>query len=85
MTGPDGPMAEVSVVVVGGTASTKTDTQGRFKITAPIGSKLRFTSIGYATKEATVSSNTVNVTLESSNESLEEVVVVGYGTQKKGM
>lgn len=84
VTGPDGPMAEVSVVVVGGTASTKTDAQGRFKITAPIGSKLRFTSIGYATKEATVSSNTVNVTLESSNESLEEVVVVGYGTQKKG-
>lgn len=84
VTGPDGPMSEVSVVVVGGTSSTKTDNQGHFKITAPIGSKLRFTSIGYATKEVTVTSNTVNVTIESSNEALEEVVVVGYGTQKKG-
>lgn len=84
VTGPDGPMSEVSVVVVGGTASTKTDSQGHFKIAAPIGSKLRFTSVGYATKEVTVTSNTVNVTIESSNEALEEVVVVGYGTQKKG-
>ena len=69
---------------LGGTASTKTDSQGHFKIAAPIGSKLRFTSVGYATKEVTVTSNTVNVTIESSNEALEEVVVVGYGTQKKG-
>lgn len=84
VTDGKGPVSEVSVSVIGGTASTKTDAQGHFKITAAVGSKLRFSSIGYVAQDVTVTSNTVNVTLVDDNQALEEVVVVGYGTQKKG-
>ncbi len=84
VTDGKGPVSEVSVSVIGGTASTKTDAQGRFKITAAVGSKLRFSSIGYISQDVTVSSNSMNVTLVEDNQSLDEVVVVGYGTQKKG-
>lgn len=84
VTDGKGPVSEVSVSVIGGSASTKTDAQGHFKITAAVGSKLRFSSIGYVSQDVTVISNTLNVTLVDDNQSLEEVVVVGYGTQKKG-
>lgn len=84
VTDGKGPVSEVSVSVIGGTASTKTDAQGRFKITAAVGSKLRFSSIGYISQDVTVTSNSMNVTLVEDNQSLDEVVVVGYGTQKKG-
>ena len=79
-----GPVSGVSVFLIGGTASTKTDAQGQFKITAAVGSKLRFSSVGYVTKEVTVTSGSLDVTLSDDNQALEEVVVVGYGTQKKG-
>lgn len=83
VTGPDGPMSEVSVVVIGGTAATKTDAQGQFKITATVGSKLRFSSIGYVSQDVVVSSNTINIILQEDNLALDEVVVVGYGSQKR--
>jgi len=79
-----GPVSGVSVSVIGGTASTKTDAQGHFKITAAVGSKLRFSFVGYVTKEVAVTSATLDVTLADDNQALDEVVVVGYGTQKKG-
>lgn len=79
-----GPVSEVSVSVIGGTSSTKTDAQGHFKISAAVGSKLRFSSIGYVSQDVAVTSNTLNVTLADDNKSLDEVVIVGYGTQKKG-
>lgn len=83
VTDGKGPVSEVSVSVIGGNASTKTDAQGHFKITAAVGSKLRFSSVGYITREVPVTSNSLNVTLVDDNQTLNEVVVVGYGTQKK--
>lgn len=78
-----GPIGGVTVSVVGVPGSTITDAGGKFRINAPLGATLRFSSIGYAAKDVKVTSNTINVTLEEEDNSLEEVVVVGYGTQKK--
>lgn len=80
----DGPLADVTVSVIGVPGSVRTDAQGKFKITAALGSTLRFSSIGYLAKDIKVTSSTINVALESEENTLEEVVVVGYGTQKKG-
>ncbi|MCI0920498.1 SusC/RagA family TonB-linked outer membrane protein [Sphingobacterium rhinopitheci] len=80
----DGPVADVTVSIVGVPGSVRTDANGNFKITAALGSTLRFSSIGYVAQDIKVSSGTINVTLASEENTLDEVVVVGYGTQKKG-
>ncbi len=84
VSGSDGPIAGATVNVVGTTVTTATDDSGKFSISAPVGSTLRFSFVGYESKEVTVAGNTVNVTLQSSSDLLDEVVVVGYGTQRKG-
>jgi len=75
----------VSVKVKGTAIGVSTDANGRYTINVPDGSSvLVFTYIGYITKEVSMSGRTsLDVTLEQSSESLQEVVVVGYGTQKK--
>src|SRR5690606_1726272 len=78
-----GPLPGVTVSVVGIPGSTSTNANGKFTINAPLGSTLRFSSIGYVSQDVKVTSNTVNITLLEEDNSLEEVVVVGYGTQKK--
>ncbi|MEJ5053319.1 SusC/RagA family TonB-linked outer membrane protein [Sphingobacterium sp. MYb382] len=83
VTGADGPLAGITVSVVGTSVSVMTDANGKYTLNAPVGAVLRFTSIGYKSKEATVSSNTVNVKMDLDDASLETVVVVGYGQQKK--
>lgn len=83
VTDEQGPVPGVTVTVVGTNTVVVTDSQGRYSIEAPTGSTLRFSSIGYTTREVVVSSATVNVLLEMSHSSLDQVVVVGYGTQKK--
>ena len=75
----------VSVKVKGTAIGVSSDVSGRYSITVPDGSTvLVFTYVGYTTKEVSISGRTsLNVQLEQSSESLQEVVVVGYGTQKK--
>ena len=75
----------VSVRLKGSTVGASTDVNGRYTITIPDGpATLVFTYIGYDVKEVVVSGRTsVDVQLEQSNQALSEVVVVGYGTQKK--
>ncbi len=75
----------VSVVVRGTNNGTVTDAEGNFRLNVPsVSSLLTFTYIGYATQEITVGDRTrIDVTLEPSLETLEEVVVIGYGTVKK--
>ena len=74
----------VSVVVKGTTIGTQTDANGKYAISVPANGTLVFTYIGYNTQEVPVNSQTtVNVTLASSSQQLEQVVVVGYGTQRK--
>lgn len=71
-----------SVVVKGTTTGTQTDANGKFSISAPAGSTLVFSMIGYTSKEVKASAF-IAVTLAPSASALNEVVVVGYGQQKR--
>ena len=80
----DNPLPGVSVVVKGSTVGTTTDLDGNYSINAPKNGILVFTYIGMAKEEVKVSGRqTLNVTLEEDVSVLNEVVVVGYGIQKK--
>ncbi|GAA4175873.1 TonB-dependent receptor [Sphingobacterium ginsenosidimutans] len=78
-------LAGVTVSVEGHTTlSTKTDANGQFKLRVPENAVLVFQYMGYTTERVQIGSQrTVNVTLQASNSQLDEVVVVGYGTQRK--
>ena len=79
-----GPIAGANVVVKGTTNGTITDMDGRFSLDAPKGAKLQISYIGYITKELTVDTKTDYVIeLVEDSQALEEVGVVGYGTEKK--
>ena len=71
-----------NVAVKGTTVGTSTDADGNFTLNAPKGSTLVVSSIGFETKEITAGEN-LAVMLKASDRTLNEVVVVGYGTQKK--
>ncbi|WP_026260353.1 SusC/RagA family TonB-linked outer membrane protein [Segetibacter koreensis] len=75
----------VTVQVKGGTGGTSTDAKGNFSLSVPSGSSTLVTSfVGYLTQEIPVNNKShINVTLTPANTALGEVVVVGYGTQKK--
>lgn len=78
-------LAGVSVEVVGAKQSTSTDKNGQFKLSnLREGDQIKFTMVGYA-DQVLVLTATKNLTvrLESKDEFLDEVVVVGYGTQSK--
>ena len=78
------PLPGVSIVVVGTTTGTITNFDGEYSISVPTGSNLMFSYIGYSDVTKVVSSDgTMNVELATSTESLDEVVVVGYGSVKK--
>jgi TonB-linked SusC/RagA family outer membrane protein len=79
------PLIGVSVKVKGTNTGTSTDTYGQYSISLPNEkATLIFTHIGYETQEIVVKNQTLlNVTLEGENKELGEVVVVGYGTQRK--
>ena len=75
----------VTVKAVGSDKKTLTDNGGNYSITVPTTvKKLSFSSIGYEDVTETLgASNTVSISLKTEDKSLGEVVVVGYGTQKK--
>lgn len=78
------PLPGVSVKVLGTTAGTISDGNGRYRIEVGADAVLSFTMMGYGTKEVKVGENQViNVTLSEERNLLANVVVVGYGTQKK--
>ncbi|MFI5159707.1 MAG: SusC/RagA family TonB-linked outer membrane protein [Sphingobacteriales bacterium] len=76
----------VTVSVKGGNTSTITNINGQYSITVPQGgTTLVFRFIGMQTKEIAIGSKTViNVTMAASSTALNDVVVIGYGTQKRG-
>ena len=77
------PIPGVSVVVKGTTTGTTTSIDGTFTLKVPGNATLIFSFVGLTTKEVAVNSrSTVDVALASSAEAIDEVVVVGYGTQK---
>lgn len=74
----------VNIIVKGTTQGTTTDANGEFKLSVSANATLIFSFIGYETQEATVGNQTtLNISLASDYKALEEVVVVGYGTQRK--
>ncbi|WP_235941826.1 SusC/RagA family TonB-linked outer membrane protein [Cyclobacterium roseum] len=74
----------VTVLVEGTTSGTATNIDGEFTINVPDGGVLVFSFIGYESQRVEVGNQTsLNITLMEDQSSLEEVVVVGYGTQKK--
>jgi TonB-linked SusC/RagA family outer membrane protein len=78
------PLIGVSVLVKGTTNGTVTDLDGRYSLSASQGQTLVFSYIGYVSQEIKVGANgTLNVALKEDTETLDEVVVVGYGVQKK--
>ena len=80
------PMIGVSVMVKGTTNGTVTDIDGNYSLSVQ-GSKsvLVFSFVGYVTKEVTVGSQkTINVTLAEDSKMIDEVVVIGFQSQKKG-
>ncbi|WP_299713731.1 TonB-dependent receptor [uncultured Tenacibaculum sp.] len=81
-----GPLPGVNVVIKGTTKGVETDFDGNYKITAAGGNTvLIFSYVGYKTQEIEVGSKKViNVVLTPDNAKLEEVVVLGYTTKKKG-
>ena len=84
VTDSDGPMPGVSIRVVGTTTSATTATDGNYSISVAPGSVLSFSFISYTTQNITVGDRkNIDVILVSELKALNEVVVVGYGTQKK--
>lgn len=78
------PIIGANVVEKGTTNGTVTDLEGRFTMEVPEKSTLIISYIGYTPHEISVNhQNHINVKLNEDMEVLEEVVVVGYGTQKK--
>lgn len=78
------PVIGASIRVKGGQAAAVTDFDGNFTIDAADGAVLTVSYIGYVTQEVTASTKApLQITLQEDNATLDEVVVVGYGVQKK--
>jgi len=75
----------VTILVKGTNAGTATDAAGNYALSVPNGSGTLVVSfIGFLTQEVTINNRTaINITMQPDVKALEEVVVVGYGTQKK--
>ncbi|MBO4372820.1 MAG: TonB-dependent receptor [Bacteroidales bacterium] len=76
------PLIGVTVLEQGTTNGTITDLDGKFSLNVQSGATLEFSFMGYEKQSAPASSN-MNIKLEEDTKALEEVVVVGYGTQRK--
>lgn len=80
----DGPLVGVSVVVKGTTTGIMTDHDGNYAIEVPAGGELVFSYLGYKVQTVVITNQSViNVFMEEDSESLDEVIIVGYGVQKK--
>ncbi len=78
------PVPGAGIFIKGTTTGVSTDLDGNYSIAAKQGTVLTVSSLGYKSTEVTVGrSSLINITLENDNELLDEIVVVGYGTQKK--
>ncbi len=77
------PLIGASVMVEGARNGAVTDLDGNFTITAKNGQTLEVSYLGFITQKVKVTGSVINVTLNEDKQSLDEVVVVGYGVQKK--
>ena len=78
------PLIGVNVLQVGTTNGVISDFDGNFELNVPSNAKLSFSFIGYKTQTVSVNGKTsLSVILQEDSKTLDEVVVVGYGTMKK--
>ena len=77
------PVESASIIVKGKSKGVTTNTSGEFSITANKGATLVVSSVGYEKKEVSVTDAGVSVSLIKSNNTLADVLLVGYGTQRK--
>ncbi|MCD7850374.1 MAG: carboxypeptidase-like regulatory domain-containing protein [Parabacteroides sp.] len=79
------PVIGANIFVVGTSNGTVSDMNGRFEISAPVGTILKISYIGYLDKEVKIVSGKTayDITIQEDNQTLDEVIVVGYGSQKK--
>ena len=85
ITGPNGdPLNGVSVTIKGTTRGTTTNVNGEYALTVPDNAVLVFSSVGFAPSEEAVGGRTtISITLQASTKTIDEVVVIGYGTANK--
>ena len=77
------PMIGVSILEKGTTNGVVTDLDGNYSLNAAVEGTLVFSYVGYVTQEHPVKDGTLNITMLEDSETLDELVVVGYGVQKK--
>ena len=84
VTSGDSAVIGATVQVKGSSIATQTDNQGQFTINVPANATLVISSVGFTEREISIGNrSSINVTLQGSNQQMSEVVVVGYGTQRK--
>jgi TonB-dependent starch-binding outer membrane protein SusC len=84
VTAGDSALTAVTVQVKGTTNATQTNNEGQFSINAPGNGTLVFSSVGFGTQEVAINGRSlINIFMQTTNQQMNEVVVVGYGTQKK--
>ncbi|WP_411766547.1 SusC/RagA family TonB-linked outer membrane protein [Winogradskyella sp. A3E31] len=78
------PLPGVNVIVQGTARGTTTNFDGEYTVNVSAGEKLEFSYLGFKTQTITITNQSIlNISLEEDYSTLDEVVVVGYGTQKK--
>ncbi len=77
------PLPGVTVIQKGTTNGTVTDIDGNYKLNVPMNATLVFSFIGYESQEVIATKNKIDIQLVLKSEMLEELIVIGYGTQKK--
>ncbi len=81
----DLPVDGASVAIKGQKTGTQTDSEGKFSIKASKGQVLEFSSVGYENRQFTIRDESmIKVTLTKMDKTMQDIVVVGYGTQKRG-
>ncbi|MFT4849778.1 MAG: TonB-linked SusC/RagA family outer membrane protein [Sediminicola sp.] len=79
-----GPLPGVSILIKGTLTGTESDFDGRFSVEANIGDILQFSFVGMETLEFTIGNETtINITMKPNPQSLDMIVIIGYGKQKK--
>ncbi len=78
------PVAKATIVVKGSKSGVSSDDKGNFEIEAPPNAVLIISSVGYASSTINIAGrHSIEIALVSSSSQLDQVIVVGYGTQKK--
>lgn len=79
------PLSGVNIKAEGESQGVSSNFDGKYAIDVPANAILTFSFVGFDNKKVAVKGNTkLNVTMTSSSENLKEIVVIGYGTQKRG-